>query len=321
MDLQIVQGWLEDQPPYGSASMPPCSELRCFETGPRDLPGNVGGAVMNQNSSFVFVDEGRVALLSAGATVFCWRLPAGSGLGERLSPLWMFQHNEMISTMVILSSQTVVLGGEKGSITILNWKRTQSNAFSAKPTPTVHSRLNLAGSKHNSFRAIRLMVASKLVGDFFRLTCLPQRGKIASLIVDLQPKSDAVFDQPRRDGAQSVEVEACGSVNNHAMVWKASELIRNNGGIDPSASHVSIDDRILRPVEQSQAAYIRGRSWLTHWNPISSISFQPLDIEIGRGKPLVIHPNMEFIVAVEGYSDRLVVLRDKVSLVETAERV
>lgn len=317
MDLQIIQGWLEDQPPYGSASMPPCSELRCFETGPRDLPGNVGGAVINQSSSFEFVDEGQIALLSAGATVFCWRLPEpGSSVGTRLSPLWRYQHNEMIITMAVLSNQTVVLGGMGGSITILNWKKTQSNAFSSKPTPTIQGRLKFDEVGKNSlFCTVQVMVTARLVGDFFRLTWLSLGGRLSTVNVCLEPKSDLVFNKPKRDKTPFSEVEACGTVNNETIIWSASELLRNNGGVDSSEKRSTYDDRILRPSEQQpQAVYRRGSSLLKQWDYIANTRSQFFRLGIRRRKPIAIHPSSEYMVAVESNSDRIVVFTDRVSI-------
>jgi hypothetical protein len=311
MDLQVVQGWLEDQPPYGSAAMPPCSELRCFETGPRDLPGNVGGAVINRSSCFVFVDEGRVALLSAGATVFCWRLPPrASSLGARTSPFWRYQCSDMISTMAILSAETVVLGGESGSITILNWKKTQCNAFSCRPTPTISARFDWPG-KGNVFRTVRLTAVKKLIDQFFRLTWLSQHEQISSLTVCLGSESIS-FDKPKVNaaGKNLPLVQACVLADSETFIWNAFKILVNAAG--PEESRTIHDDRVLRQEGDDRLKYTRGEPLLKCWvaNGEGTFGRQSFTDEIGSIKSMALHPSAEYVVLGTG-SNTLVVLADR----------
>jgi hypothetical protein len=309
MDLQVVQGWLEDQPPYGSASMPPCSELRCFETGPRDLPGNVGGAVINRSSCFVFVDEGRVALLSAGATVFCWRLPPrASNFGARTSPFWRYQCSDMISTMSILSAETVVLGGETGSITILNWKKTQSNAFSCRPTPSICARFDWPG-RGDLARTVRLTAVKKLTDHFFRVTWLSQNEQITSLTVCLRSES-ITFDKPKllATGRNLPLVQVCALVDGETFLWNAFKMIVN--AFVPKESRNIHDDRVLRQEGDGQS-YTRGEQLLkcTVANGKGTCVQSIID-EIGSITSMAIHPNDEYLLLGTS-SNTLVVLADR----------
>jgi hypothetical protein len=294
MDLQVVQGWLEDQPPYGSAAMPPCSELRCFETGLRDLPGNVGGAVINRSSCFVFVNEGRVALLSAGATVFCWRLPPrASRLGSRTSPFWRYQCSDMISTMAILSAETVVLGGESGSITILNWKKTQCNSFSCRPKPTISARFDWP-CKGTVVRTVRLTAVKKLIDQVFRVTWLSQHEQISALTVCLGSES-ITFDKPKVNvaGKNLPLVQACVLADSETFIWNAFKILNYAAGSEESRNiH---DDRVLRQDEDDRLKYTRREPLLKFWvaNGEGRLSSQSFTDEIGSIQSMALHPSAE----------------------------
>ena len=139
-DLEAVGDWLESYAQNGRVEggiFPPCRELRCFEEGPRRLPGNVGGAVINHDSSFRFLDEGNHAVLSAGTAVFCWYTGGGNWVPGVVNLYWKFQYKDIITSMELLTSETVVLGSCIGRLAILNWKKVTRAPFSFKPTPTL----------------------------------------------------------------------------------------------------------------------------------------------------------------------------------------
>lgn len=310
MNLQLVQDWIEEQPPYGSASMPPCSELRCFETGPRALPASVGSSALSRSSCFVFVDEGRVALLSAGATIFCWRLPPRVS-GARTLPFWRYQCSEMISTMSILSAETVVLGGETGSITILNWKETQCNAFSSKPTPTIFARFDWPGTgKFDRIRTVRLTAVKKFTNSFYRLSWLSQNEQVTSLTVCLESKSLAI-DKPKvgSNGQDLSLVQVSALVENETFLWNAFKMVVHQDVV-PEENRNLHDDRILRR-ERDGISYSRGQPLLKCFVADRQGTYsQSIIDEISSINSMAIHPNAEYVVLGTG-SNTLVVLADR----------
>jgi hypothetical protein len=139
-DLEAVGGWLDTYVRTGRSEgglLPPCRELRCFEEGPRRLPGNVGGAVINHDASFCFLDDGQHAVLSAGTAVFCWFTGGGNWVPGIVNLLWKFQYKDTITAMAVLTHDTVVLGTCNGRLAVLNWKQVTRAAFSCKPSPTL----------------------------------------------------------------------------------------------------------------------------------------------------------------------------------------
>ena len=117
--------------------MPPCRELRCYEEGARRLPGNSGGAVINQDSCFRYLEAGKYAVLSAGTAVFCWKLGVGSWVPGTVQLHWKFQYKDTITAMTELSPETIVFGSCRGRLAILNWKKLQRSSFSVKAVPTL----------------------------------------------------------------------------------------------------------------------------------------------------------------------------------------
>lgn len=87
-------------------------------------------------SSILFLAEDTVAF-SAGDAVYCWSLPSTNSLNNP-QLLWRMQNAARISCMAPFGLNMVVLGSDRGQLTIVNWKKcTKERAFSSEKRPTV----------------------------------------------------------------------------------------------------------------------------------------------------------------------------------------
>lgn len=82
-------------------------------------------------SDFVFVDGGDRMILSCDDVLCCWSI-----VGETPSLIWKYRWKPL-SSMVSLCKDVLVLGSKHGHLALLNWKKTQRNAFSLKASPTI----------------------------------------------------------------------------------------------------------------------------------------------------------------------------------------
>jgi hypothetical protein len=138
--LDAVRAWLESYIQNGRTEggpLPPCRDLRCFEEGPRRLPGNFNGAVIHHDSTFLFLDDGNHAILSSGNMLFCWCTGGGNWVPGMLNVVWKFQYKEAITSMAVLTSDMIVLGSCSGRLAVLSWKKVVRASFSCKPSPTL----------------------------------------------------------------------------------------------------------------------------------------------------------------------------------------
>lgn len=208
-DLDAVRAWLERYV-HGARTglpLPPCRELRCLEGGSCGFSDNLGRIVLNHNSAFCFLDNGNHAILSGGSALFCWYTGGGNWVPGVINLLWKFQYKDTITSMSVLTADTIVLGSSTGLLAILNWKKVVRASFSCKPSPTlVEDWVSFsAGPLQEQFDTpsptaamgilkIHVIAESTIPGEIslYRLVCVTSCGWVLSSVIEaLSPCTDS----------------------------------------------------------------------------------------------------------------------------------
>jgi hypothetical protein len=88
-------------------------------------------------SSILFLTDDTIAY-STGDAVYCWSLPSTNSLNNPQLVWRMQQNTARISCMASFGLDMIVMGSDRGHLTIVNWKKcTKERAFSTEKRPTV----------------------------------------------------------------------------------------------------------------------------------------------------------------------------------------